>query len=88
MEVLGTYDPKPKKPLANNDDVDSNANIPSASSPPTTTYRPPKPKQYKNIELDQQRAAYWLGVGAQPSESVEKMFVMVRFFCICTRGFI
>lgn len=31
-------------------------------------------KPIKNIELDFERAKYWLAVGAQPSESVEKLF--------------
>lgn len=32
----------------------------------------------KMINLDFQRAKYWLTVGAQPSETVEKLFVKVK----------
>lgn len=31
-------------------------------------------KPIKNVELDFERAKYWLGVGAQPSERVEGLF--------------
>jgi small subunit ribosomal protein S16 len=34
-------------------------------------------KPYKAIELDQSRAKYWLGVGAQPSDTVWRLLSMV-----------
>lgn len=49
------------------------------------TYDPiPKPpadgvgKPIKDIQLDTARAKYWLGVGAQPSDPVWRLFSMVR----------
>ncbi|PWY75150.1 hypothetical protein BO70DRAFT_296370 [Aspergillus heteromorphus CBS 117.55] len=35
-------------------------------------------KAYKEISLDRSRARYWLGVGAQPSDSVWKLMTLVR----------
>lgn len=35
-------------------------------------------KPFKAVGLDQSRAKYWLGVGAQPSETVWKLLRMVR----------
>lgn len=35
-------------------------------------------KPYKEIALDRSRAKYWLGVGAQPSDTVWRLFAMVR----------
>lgn len=67
MEVLGTYDPTPRVPLANN-------------APDTTdemTGLPIKPRKYKDIQLDQSRTKYWLGVGAQPSEPVERLLCLI-----------
>lgn len=44
-------------------------------------------KPFKEISLDRSRAKYWLGVGAQPSERVWKLFSMVRHvltsICVC-----
>ncbi|KAI5304150.1 37S ribosomal protein S16, mitochondrial [Ascosphaera pollenicola] len=34
-------------------------------------------KPYKDIALDQSRAKYWLGVGAQPSDTVWRLLSMV-----------
>ncbi|KAJ9317453.1 hypothetical protein DTO271D3_2274 [Paecilomyces variotii] len=34
-------------------------------------------KAYKEIALDRSRAKYWLGVGAQPSEPVWRLFSMI-----------
>ncbi|KAL1974586.1 hypothetical protein VTN31DRAFT_4790 [Thermomyces dupontii] len=33
-------------------------------------------KPYKEIALDRSRAKYWLGVGAQPSDTVWRLFAM------------
>jgi small subunit ribosomal protein S16 len=68
MEVLGTYDPTPRVPLA----TDAPAVIDEV------TGLPRKPKRYKNIQLDQSRTKYWLGVGAQPSEPIERLLCLVR----------
>ncbi len=67
MEVLGTYDPRPQVPLAT--DV--------ADAIDEVTGLPIQPKKYKDIQLDQSRTKYWLGVGAQPSEPVERLLSLV-----------
>lgn len=54
LEVLGTYEPQPKKNTAD-----------TAS------------RRFKDIKLDMDRARYWLGVGAQPSEPMWRMLSMV-----------
>lgn len=69
MEVLGTYDPTPRVPVA--------TDVPEVIDPVTS--QPRRPKRYKDIQLDQSRTKYWLGVGAQPSEPVERLLCMVRF---------
>ena len=61
MEVLGTYDPLPKVPLA------------SADTPEGVV-----PRKFKDIRLDTSRTKYWLGVGAQPSDSVWRLLSLVR----------
>ena len=38
-----------------------------------------KEKKFKDIKLDVVRTKYWLGVGAQPSETVERILSMVSF---------
>jgi ribosomal protein S16 len=68
MEVLGTYDPNPRVPIATD----------AAPIIDEITGVPRKPKRYKDIQLDQSRVKYWLGVGAQPSEPVERMLCLVR----------
>lgn len=65
MEVLGTYDPIPKVPLASADEPEGYV-----------------PKKYKDIQLDTSRTKYWLGVGAQPSDTVWKMLSLVPFLKI------
>lgn len=54
IEVIGTYDPKPKP-----DPYDDSGRL------------------HKDIKLDTLRAKYWIGVGAQPTESVWRMLAMV-----------
>jgi len=66
MEVLGTYDPKPKMPLS--------AEIAEAEA---ASEAPVQPKKYKDIQLDTLRTKYWLGVGAQPSDPVWRILSMV-----------
>lgn len=43
--------------------------------------KPPPPgvegKLVKDVELDFDRAKYWLGVGAQPSDAVARIFIKV-----------
>jgi len=65
MEVLGTYDPKPRTP----------ASVPDTVNPATGL--PEKPKKYKDIRLDTSRTKYWLGVGAQPSDPVWRLLGLV-----------
>lgn len=37
-------------------------------------------RPYKDIALDRSRAKYWLGVGAQPSDSVWRLLSLVCYF--------
>src|ERR1700761_7997484 len=62
MEVLGTFDPVAKVPLAQPDTPEFNAD--------GTKF---EPKKFKDVKLDSARTKYWLGVGAQPSEPVGKL---------------
>ena len=80
MEVLGTYDPRTKAPLSA--EIAEKENDASAADSPTA---PPVIKRYKDIQLDQSRTKYWLGVGAQPSEPVWKLLARVSRV-ICCRG--
>lgn len=73
LEVLGTYDPIPK----------------TATGSTTTAHGEtgsPVGRKYKDVKLDVDRAKYWLGVGAHPSESAWRLLAMVcsracgRFF--------
>jgi len=66
MEVLGTYNPIPQTPLA----------IPET---PEFLEDGSKfaPKKIKDIQLDMARTRYWLGVGAQPTEPVEKLLRLI-----------
>jgi len=70
MEVLGTYDPTPRTPLASND-------VPDTITTETGEVVPNKVKKYKDVSLDISRTKYWLGVGAQPSEPVERLLCLV-----------
>jgi small subunit ribosomal protein S16 len=54
LEVIGTYDPIPKK-----DSYDESG------------------KLHKDIRLDVDRAKYWVGVGAQPTDTVWRFLSMV-----------
>lgn len=42
----------------------------------------PGARKQKEIKIDVSRARYWLGVGAQPSDTVWRLLSMVRF---CSR---
>lgn len=63
LEVLGTYDPIPQKPVG----------------------APEGARKVKDIKVDVTRAKYWLGVGAQPSDTVWRLLAMVGgrlvFYC-------
>lgn len=55
------------------------------------TYDPiPKPpkegegKAWKDIKLDTARAKYWLGVGAQPSDTAWRLLSLVGYFNPCS----
>ena len=54
LEVIGTYDPIPKK-----DPYDNSG------------------KLHKDIKLDTTRAKYWIGVGAQPTDTMWRLLSMV-----------
>ncbi|KAK1773879.1 ribosomal protein S16, mitochondrial [Copromyces sp. CBS 386.78] len=54
LEVIGTYDPIPKK-----DTYDTSG------------------KLHKDIKLDITRAKYWIGVGAQPTDTVWRLLSYV-----------
>lgn len=71
MEVLGTYDPTPRVPLPRPDDDALLFDAPGQIQTET------KQKRYKDLQLDTIRTKYWLGVGAQPSEPVWRLFSMV-----------
>ncbi|OMP83987.1 Ribosomal protein S16, mitochondrial [Diplodia seriata] len=47
--------------------------IPKPARPDDPSGRP-----YKDIKLDRSRAQYWLGVGAQPSDTCWRLMSMVR----------
>ncbi|ETI23799.1 ribosomal protein S16 [Cladophialophora carrionii CBS 160.54] len=66
MEVLGTYNPIPQTPLATPD-------TPELLEDGTKFV----PKKQKDVQLDLMRTRYWLGVGAQPTEPVEKLLRLV-----------
>lgn len=57
LEVLGTYDPIPKKVVGSSD----------------------SDRKVKDVKVDVKRAKYWLGVGAQPSDTVWRLLAMVGF---------
>ncbi|KIW38281.1 ribosomal protein S16 [Exophiala oligosperma] len=67
IEVLGTYDPIPRLPLATPD-------TPEYLADGSTKF---VPRRYKDIKLDASRTKYWLGVGAQPTEPVVKLLSMI-----------
>jgi small subunit ribosomal protein S16 len=69
MEVLGVYNPIAQVPLADPDTPEFN--------PDGSKYAP---KKFKDIKLDSVRTKYWLGVGAQPTEPVEKLLCLVSAF--------
>ncbi|KAK4186349.1 ribosomal protein S16, mitochondrial, partial [Podospora australis] len=54
LEVIGTYDPVPKKDMYD-----------------------PSGKLHKDIKLDVTRAQYWIGSGAQPSDTVWRLLSYV-----------
>ena len=71
IEVLGTFNPIPQVPLA------TNSTPATTLDPVTGTEVPFVPKRFKDVKLDLSRTKYWLGVGAQPSEPVERILCMV-----------
>ena len=82
MEVLGTYNPQPQTPLASAStpefatDPSTGATLIDKKTGEAVLY---KEKKFKDIKLDVVRTKYWLGVGAQPSETVERILSMVSF---------
>ncbi|CAK7271464.1 37S ribosomal protein S16, mitochondrial [Sporothrix epigloea] len=63
MEVLGTYNPKPQ-----HDSYESAGQTASGA---------PLPKAHKDIQLDVTRTKYWIGVGAQPTDTMWRILSMV-----------
>ncbi|EAU31440.1 mitochondrial ribosomal protein S16 [Aspergillus terreus NIH2624] len=43
-------------------------------------------RAYKEVSLDRSRAKYWLGVGAQPSDSVWKLLSLVCYLPSALQG--
>ena len=79
MEVLGTWSPLPQTPLASADtpefQTDSRTGkILRDAKGQAIKYQP---KKFKDLQLDTSRTKYWLGVGAQPSDAVEKLLSLV-----------
>ncbi|ODV58458.1 mitochondrial 37S ribosomal protein bS16m [Ascoidea rubescens DSM 1968] len=59
IEVLGTYNPIPRP-------INPSSLIPPKEDLPV--------KLVKDIELDFEKSKYWIGVGAQPSKTVIRLF--------------
>ena len=79
LEVLGTYDPKPKTPLAKHNTPEFEVNEDGSVRLDERGEKAPfREKRYKDIRVDRARVRYWLGVGAQASDGVEKLLSMVR----------
>ena len=64
LEVLGTYNPVPRLPLGF---AEGDREVREGSV-----------RKQKEIKVDVERARYWLGVGAQPSDTVWRILSMVR----------
>jgi small subunit ribosomal protein S16 len=81
LEVLGVYDPLPKTSLASPDTPEYITDPVTGQIKRDAEGRKMKfeGKKYKDIKLDRSRVKYWLGVGAQPTEGVERILAMVRF---------
>lgn len=74
IEVIGIYNPIPKKL-----DHDSKRNdifrLSHDDSTTTNSNEVHSDKLVKEIKLDFNRAKYWIGCGAQPTETVAKLFI-------------
>jgi small subunit ribosomal protein S16 len=79
LEVLGTYDPTPRVPLATDDEPKDAVDAAAAVQAVGGTGK--KKKMTKDIALDISRTRYWLGVGAQPSEPVWRLLSLVSAEC-------
>lgn len=67
IEVLGTYNPIP---IA----LDKRAKIKITNEVLGSSNNNERlPKMYKDIQLDFDRTKYWIGVGAQPSDTVSRL---------------
>ena len=79
LEVLGTYNPAPLTPLASADTPEFNLDARTGEPMRDEAGRlvPYTAKRYKDVKIDRSRVKYWLGVGAQPSESVERLLCLV-----------
>ncbi len=79
LEVLGTYNPAPQTPLASADtpEYQTDQRTGEYVRDENREVMPFAAKRYKDVKLDRSRVKYWLGVGAQPSESVERLLCLV-----------
>ena len=69
LEVLGTYNPIPELPLGTSEsEAQGRSGDKGAEG---------KVRKVKDIKVDVARAKYWIGVGAQPSDTVWRLLSMV-----------
>lgn len=69
LEVLGTYNPIPELPLGTSES--------EAQSRGGDGGTEGKVRKVKDIKVDVARAKYWIGVGAQPSDTVWRLLSMI-----------
>ena len=79
LEVLGTYNPAPQTPLASADTPEYQTDTKTGEyvRDEKGEVIPFRAKRYKDVKLDRSRVKYWLGVGAQPSDGVERLLCLV-----------
>ncbi|KAK3717669.1 37S ribosomal protein S16, mitochondrial [Vermiconidia calcicola] len=69
LEVLGTYNPIPELPLGTSEsEAQGRSGDRGAEG---------KVRKVKDIKVDVARAKYWIGVGAQPSDTVWRLLSMI-----------
>ena len=79
LEVLGVYNPAPLTPLAQADTPEYEIDQITGEyvRDEKGEVMPFRAKRYKDVKIDRSRVKYWLGVGAQPSEPVERLLCLV-----------
>ena len=81
LEKLGEYDPIPRPPPPSSSLASAIANsYHLASRAPSAEELAAQRRGEKKIVWDVERVRYWLGVGAQPTESVVKLLERVSSF--------